>query len=120
MTVEITLQVPEELGEELQYHQGELIEILELGLQNFAFKKDTNTPDIIAFSELLVSQLTPDQVLTMQPSHELQARVTELLERNGEGTLLEQEEAELDRYVALERVISLAKSRSAKKLKTQL
>jgi len=118
--MQITLEVPEELSGELQQYQGQLVEILELGLQNLTSKQNISTQNIITLSELLVNQLSPEQVLAMRPNQELKARVSKLLEGNVEGTLSSQEEAELDRYVALERVVSLAKARSAKNLKKQL
>ncbi len=118
--MQITLKVPEELSEELQQHQGQLVEILESGLQNLTSKQNISTQNIITLSELLVNQLSSEQLLAMRPNQELQARVSELLEGNNEGTLSSQEEAELDHYVALERLVSLAKARSAKNLKKQL
>ena len=67
-----------------------------------------------AIIELLTSQPTPEQVLAIRPSPELQARVSELLSRNKEGELSRQEETELERYLTLEHLVRLAKAHAYK------
>jgi len=66
--------------------------------------------------ELLTSQLTPEQVLAIRPSPELQARVSELLGRSKEGELSRQEETELERYLTLEHLVRLAKAHAHKQM----
>jgi len=66
--------------------------------------------------ELLTSQPTPEQVLAIRPSPELQARVSELLGRSKEGELSRQEETELERYLTLEHLVRVAKAHAHKQL----
>ena len=61
-------------------------------------------------------QLTPEQVLAIRPSSELQARVSELLGRSKDGELSRQEETELERYLTLEHLVRLAKAHAHKQL----
>lgn len=51
-------------------------------------------------------------VLAFRPSAQVQARVAELLERNREGALTEDERQELDRFVELERLMQFVKARA--------
>jgi hypothetical protein len=51
-------------------------------------------------------------VLAFRPSAEAQARVRDLLERSKAGTLTDDEQAELDRFGELERLMQLVKARA--------
>jgi hypothetical protein len=51
-------------------------------------------------------------VLAFRPSDEASARVRDLLSRGKSGALSEQEQAELDRYSELERLMQLVKARA--------
>ncbi len=55
---------------------------------------------------------TPEQVAGFRPSPEAQKRVAELLERQRETELTEEETAELDGYVQLEHILGLAKAKA--------
>ena len=116
MTVDITIQVPNVLGQQLQRFREHLPEILERGLRDMLAERPGEFQDESAIMELLTSQPTPEQVLAIRPSPELQARVSELLDRNKEGELSRQEEAELERYLTLEHLVRLAKVYAYKQL----
>ena len=60
--------------------------------------------------DVLANGPSPDQVLALRPSPQLQARVTDLLDRSKSGGLLPAEEAELGRCLALEHLVRLAKA----------
>ena len=51
-------------------------------------------------------------VLAFRPSDEAQARLRDLLARSEAGALSEQEEAELERFSELERLMQLVKARA--------
>ena len=55
---------------------------------------------------------TAEQVANFRPSPEAQKRVAELLERQRELTLTEEETAELDGFVQLEHILGLAKAKA--------
>lgn len=119
MTVEITIQVPDALGQQLQRFRERLPEILERGLREMLAERQGDFQDENGIVELLTSQPTPEQVLDIRPSPELQARVSELLDRNKEGELISQEKAELERYLMLEHLVRLAKAHAYKQLVAQ-
>jgi hypothetical protein len=116
MTVDITIQVPDVLGQRLRRFRERLPEILERGLREMLAEKPGEFQDENAIIELLTSQPTPEQVLAIRPSPELQARVSELLGRNKEGELSRQEETELERYLTLEHLVRLAKAHAHEQL----
>jgi len=120
MTVEITIQVPEILGQQLQRVRERLPEIMERGLREVLSESSKDFQDESAIMELLTSQPSPEQVLSIRPSPALQARVSELLRRNNKGRLSRQEETELERYLTLEHLVRLAKAHAYKQLATQL
>lgn len=55
---------------------------------------------------------TAEQVASFRPSPEAQKRVSELLERQRESELTEEEAAELDGFVQLEHILGLAKAKA--------
>jgi hypothetical protein len=116
MTVDITIQVPDVLGQQLRRFRERLPEILERGLREMLAETPGEFQDENAIIELLTSQPAPEQVLAIRPSPELQARVSELLDRNKEGELSRQEETELERYLTLEHLVRLAKAHAHKQL----
>jgi hypothetical protein len=113
MTMQITIDVPNQLGRRLQRFKDRLPEVLEQGLRAISDDEDTtqsgyhDEQDVMV---LLASQPTPDQVLAIRPSAALQQRMSELLERNKISALNRTEEAELDRYLTLEHLVRLAKA----------
>ena len=110
MTMQITIEVPDGLGRQLQKFRERLPEILERGLREVSAEADEGFPDENAIVELLASQPAPEQVLAVRPSPELQTRVSELLARSKAGELSRPEEAELERYLLLEHLVRLAKA----------
>jgi hypothetical protein len=116
MTMEITISVPDALTHELERFRDRLSEALERGLRELAAESAAQTQDEGEIVELLASQPSPDQILSIRPSPELQARVNELLEQSKKGTLTRQDEAELERHLLLEHLVRLAKAHAYRQL----
>ena len=55
---------------------------------------------------------TAEEVARFRPSPEAQKRVSELLDRQRESELTEEEAAELDGFVQLEHILGLAKAKA--------
>jgi hypothetical protein len=133
--MQITIEVPDRLGEQLQQLGDRLPEALDRVLQELISTETTENRDEGQIVELLASQpspeevlairpspardyqfvnlvalgVNPEEVLAIRPSPALQARMSELLAQNKSGTLTRSEEVELDRYLLLEHWIRLAK-----------
>lgn len=72
------------------------------------------TAPLLAYEEVaeFLAKLDPEKLLELKPSAEVQYRVEELIEKKKESGLTPDEQYELDRYLALEYLISLAKARA--------
>ncbi len=117
---EITIQIPDTLKQELQPFQDRLPEVLERGLRELVTETLVTFQDEMHIMELLTSQPTPEQVLAIRPSNELQSRVSELLARNKREELSTQEENELERHLMLEHLVRLAKAYAYKQIVGQV
>lgn len=114
--MEITLQVPDKLGHELQRVQDRLPAVLERGLREVLAETRPTIQDERTIIEVLASQPAPEQVLELRPSAELQQRARELLARSSEGRLVTEEVAELERYLLLEHLVRMAKGHAYRRL----
>jgi hypothetical protein len=108
--MQITIEVPDRLGEQLQQLGDRLPEALDRILQEFTSIETTEYQDDNKIVELLATQPSPEVVLAIRPSPALQARMSELLVQNRSATLTRSEEVELDRYLLLEHWVRLAKA----------
>jgi hypothetical protein len=126
--MQITIEVPDRLGEQLQQLGDRLPEALvriasdiaDRALQELTPTENIAYQDDRQIVELLASQPSPEVVLAIRPTPALQARMSELLEQNKAGTLTRSEEVELDRYLLLEHWVRLAKAHAYKNLQTAI
>jgi hypothetical protein len=116
--MQITIEVPDRLGEQLQQLGDRLPEALDRIIQELNPSTTISYQDDRQIVELLASQPTPEVILAIRPTPALQARMSELLEQNKSGTLTRSEEVELDRYLLLEHWVRLAKAHAYKNLQT--
>jgi 16S rRNA C1402 (ribose-2'-O) methylase RsmI len=116
--MQITIEVPDRLGEQLQQLGDRLPEVFDRALQELTAAETTAYQDDHQIIELLASQPSPEVILAIRPTPTLQARTSELLEQNKSGTLTRSEEVELDRYLLLEHWVRLAKAHAYKNLQT--
>ena len=66
--------------------------------------------------ELLASLPTPEEILALRPSPALQARISELLDKNRTVGLSPTENEEWQRYQDVEHLVRLAKAKAAAKI----
>lgn len=119
--MQIILNVPDNLGEKLQQLGDRLPELLDRALDEFTTGSEITSLDRVSQDELqildiLASQPSPDRVLAIRPSAQLQSRMSELLDRRKAAGLIQSEEAELDRYLLIEHWVRLAKAHAYKQL----
>jgi len=116
MTMQITIEVPNQLGQRLQQFQDRLPELLDRGARDLLAEQPDDFQDVNTIIELLASQPTTEQIVAIRPSPEFQARVSKLLVQSKAGTLSRQGEAELERYLMLEHLVRLAKAHAYQQL----
>jgi len=117
--MEITVQVSDALGQRLRRYQERLPEVLERGLREIVAESSGGFEDESGVLEVLASEPAPDQIVALHPSAHLQARVTDLVDRSKRGGLSPTDEAELERYLAVEHLVRLAKAHAYKRLATR-
>ena len=115
--MQITVEVSEELGQQLQQFQDRLPEVVERGLLELLSEQNSNFVDEKEIIALLASQPTPRQILAIRPSPEFQTRVSDLLAQSKAGTLSAKGEAELERYLTIEHLVRLAKAHAFEQLR---
>jgi 16S rRNA C1402 (ribose-2'-O) methylase RsmI len=77
--MQITIEVPDRLGEQLQQLGDRLLEALIHALQELTSTETNTYQDDRQIIELLASQPTPEVILAIRPTPALQARMSELL-----------------------------------------
>ena len=102
----ITLDVPDELAEQLADMRERLPELLALSLQQPAVPASVYR-DILTF---LASNPTPEQLAAFGPRLEVRQRLQTFLERNQAGSLTPAEDAELDELERIEHVMVMLKT----------
>lgn len=104
----ITLEVPDELSEQLLLLGDRLPELLALSLQQ---------PPLPAkiyhyILDFLASKPTPEQIVAFRPTVQMQERLNTLLTRSKAGELTPTEKQELDEYERIEHLIIMLKAGS--------
>ncbi len=115
----ITLEVPDELAARLSSLQAQLPELLSLAVELFSRERPF-TPNVVmvnpAYKEILdflASGPTPEQIVAFKVSPSVQARLEELLDKNREDGLTDDEAAELEGYAQLNHVMILLKAHAS-------
>lgn len=114
--MEITLNVSDELATQLHPFQDQLPRILEFGLREWQAAAQTGFKGASEVLETLAALPTPEEILALRPSADLQARINFLLEKNREAGLAADEEQEWEQYQYLEHLVRLAKAKAYTKL----
>ena len=115
--MEITLNIPDDLGSQLLHLEAKLPEILDLGLREFKATAEPGFDGVSEVVEMLAGLPSPEEILELCPSKKLQARIDTLLEKNRNEGLSSEEEQEWSQYEYLEHLVRLAKAKAASKLK---
>jgi hypothetical protein len=114
--MQITLDVPDRIGEKIKALGDRLPEALDRVLDDFLTDSRVPCQDETQILELLTSQPSPESILALRPSPSLQARMSELLACSKANTIDRAGEVELDRYLLLEHWVRLAKVNAYKRI----
>ncbi len=124
--MQIMVEVSDELALRLSPVQGQLPQILELGLRewNTDGLREWNTDVSAGFAgladvlEFLASLPAPEEILALKPSAAVQQQVAMLLEKNRDTGLTPDEERSWQHYEYVEHLVRMAKAKALLKLKT--
>jgi len=115
-TMQMTIDVPEQLARRLGPQMGRLAEIIEKGLQQGGAGTSANWREIISF---LARGPRPEEIIAFRPSENHRQRSRELLVKNQQGALTQPEESELEEMGQLNILMMLLKAEARKIVGTQ-
>jgi hypothetical protein len=102
----ITLDVPDELADQLALVRDRLPELLALSLRQPALPAHIYRYVL----NFLASNPTPEHIAAFRPTPEMQTRLQTLLDRSRSGEISEAEESELDEFERIEHLVVLIKT----------
>ena len=115
----ITLEVPDELAARINSLRDELPDLISKALELNEEEKAVATmspksnPAVLSETlDFLASGPTPEQIIAYKVSPDVQERLEELLDKNREEGLTEEEEEELDIYEQVDHLMILIKARA--------
>jgi hypothetical protein len=112
---EVTLDLPDSLAASLKGARDDLPRILELGVRAWTAEGRPEYSGVVDVLETLARLPTPDEILDLRPSSELQSRLDELLEKNRTAGLDAAQLREWQSYEYLEHLVRLAKANAVAK-----
>lgn len=112
----LTVDLPSDLAQRLEPVSDRIPDILELGLRELNAASQSGFRGTAQVLEFLASLPSPNEILALHPTHELQTRVETLLEKNRSEGLSPAEEQEWEAYQFLEHLVRLAKAKAMLKL----
>jgi hypothetical protein len=119
MSTAVVLDLPDALAAQINQEKEHVPGILERGFRELQMERTGSAQAIDEIIAVLASQPTPEEILALHPSPQLQARVSELLAGSKNGKLSHSEEIELERYLTIEHLVRMAKSHAYQQLATQ-
>src|SRR5947208_16541707 len=105
MEMNLTVELSDEVASELPRSEDDLADILELGLREWKCRGAGEFGGLTGILEKLAEQPPPEEILALRPAPELQARVSQLLEKNRRGVLSAEDELELQQHEFVEHLV---------------
>jgi hypothetical protein len=115
--MELTINLPENLAISLQSNKKDLSKIVEFGLREFNANASIGYKSVADVLEFFAGLPTPDEILALKPSTDLQEKIDELLEKNRQTELAEEDKQIWASYEFIEHLVRIAKAKALKKLK---
>jgi hypothetical protein len=114
--MQITLNVPDEMAQQLELFKEDLPQILALGLQELTANPSTGFAGLTGILEFLVSLPSPSEILALRLPESVQAEVDALLEKNRNEGLSPVEQQLWQQYEFVEHLVRIAKAQALLKL----
>jgi hypothetical protein len=118
--MKVTLTVPDDLASEfdLQSMDAEqLSQIFERALRRRNGVQGVEFEGLTDVIEVLAELPSPEEVLALRPSEQLQQRINDLLEKNRTAGLSPEEKNWWEKYQYVEHLMRVAKAKAAAKLR---
>jgi hypothetical protein len=114
--MQITLDIPDDIAQQLQPLQGDLPHILALGMRQLNANPSTGFSGLTEILEFLAQLPSPQQILALRLSPSAQAEIEILLEKNRTQGLNNEEQRLWQQYEFIEHLVRLAKAQALLKL----
>ena len=118
--MKVTLTVPDELASEFRLQSmdaEELAQIFQRALRRRNGVQPVEFEGLTDIFEVLAELPTPEEVLAIRPSQELQQRINALLDKNRAAGLSAEEEEWWEQFQYIEHLVRIAKAKAATRLK---
>ncbi|GCL37358.1 MAG: hypothetical protein ACKO9I_13105 [Sphaerospermopsis kisseleviana] len=112
----ITLDIPDEMVESLESHKEDLPKILALGLREINANPKGGISGLAEVLEFLAMLPSPEQILSLRLSSEVQDKIDALLEKNRHQGWDENDLVLWQHYEFIEHLVRLAKAQALLKL----
>jgi hypothetical protein len=117
--MQITFDLSEELISRLNSVEDQLPQVIELGLRELNANPQEGFNGVAEILEFLATLPTPEAIMALRPSQELQTQISSLLEKHRNQGLTVTESRIWEQYQYLEHLIRKAKATAYLKLKQQ-
>lgn len=111
--MQITIDVPDELGRDLQRYRDRLADVVLLGIRELDAERSGLFQDEREILAVLASRASTERILALRPSPAQQQRAGELRDQGKHRSLSLGEERERERSLTLEHLVRLAKIQAA-------
>lgn len=111
-----TLEIEDDLAEQLEPYQSQVREILEHGIREWQARGEAGFSGINDVLEKLATLPDPNEILELRPTPALQARIEALLEKSRSTGFTAEERREWERYEYAEHLVCMAKINATIKL----
>lgn len=115
--MKVTLDSPDHLAADLQQFEQQSAAIVAAGLREVKSTMPNQFHGLAQVLEKLAELPSPQEVLDLRPSPELDSRIRDLLYKSREEGLNENEQAEWQGYETVEHLVRMAKGRATNKLR---
>jgi hypothetical protein len=117
--MQITFDLSEELISRLNSIEDKFPQVIELGLRELNTSPQNGFNGVAEVLEFLATLPTPEEIIALRPSQELQTQISDLLEKHRNQGLTDIETRIWEQYQYLEHLIRKAKAKAYLKLKQQ-
>ena len=110
--MQVTLDLPDDLADRLNPRRDQISQILELGLRELEATPNGQFSGLTDILEFLAELPTPEEILALRPSEQLQAQVESLLEKSRSVGLTPDEKKLWQNYEYIEHLVHIAKAKA--------
>ena len=114
--MQITLDIPDEIAQNLDPIQEQIPQILALGLRELNANPSVGFSGLTEILEFLAKLPTPQEILDLHLSPTVQDAIETLLDKNRTEGLTENEQRQWQHYEFVEHLVRLAKAQALLKL----